>query len=318
MASSVCVTKEDNQEAINKAELLGDRIKSLEEKSLSAVYVSPTNGFILRLDGRSFSKFTKPMIKPFDMCFSEAMMKTMYDLTKEFSCSTGYTHSDEITLFFSPHEIADDPSRQSEHPFGGKVSKLLSTSAGFASTSFFINLIESLKRNKRDDLIEYVVRSTPHFDSRIIVIDDPLDFAGHAYWRSNNDCFRNCISTYARNYYSSKELFGVKTKDCIKMLEDKGITLSDIPFHLKNGCFLKFIRKESIVTIKGEEITVTRKVPHILSFDHLKIDNDTVDFLLSSVYEKELPKNVVSTKYIDSIFMIDLSEDAKKIDSIAK
>ena len=62
--------------------------------------------FILRLDGKNFSKLTRGLKKPFDTSFLDAMIFT---LMEEFRPSTGYCHSDEISLVFN---------LESEYPFG--------------------------------------------------------------------------------------------------------------------------------------------------------------------------------------------------------
>lgn len=42
------------------------------------------------------------MRRPFDLNFTNAMILTTMDLITEFSATTGYTHSDEITIIFKP------------------------------------------------------------------------------------------------------------------------------------------------------------------------------------------------------------------------
>ncbi len=80
---------------------LGDRMKKYENSIDSKITIQPTESFVVRLDGRSFSKFTHKFTKPFDIVFIKAMGKTMIDLVDEFEAQTGYTHSDEITLIFN-------------------------------------------------------------------------------------------------------------------------------------------------------------------------------------------------------------------------
>lgn len=83
----------------NPNEKLGDRMKKYEAHM--DLRILPCESFVVRLDGRSFSKFTKKFFKPFDIIFVKAMCKTMIDLVEEFDAQTGYTHSDEITLIFN-------------------------------------------------------------------------------------------------------------------------------------------------------------------------------------------------------------------------
>ena len=114
-------------------EKLGDRMKKYEADM--DYRILPCESFIVRLDGRSFSKFTKKFYKPFDIVFVKAMCKTMTDLVDEFDVQTGYTHSDEITLIFnskcSKEEYALFLLGQVEkkdlriHLFDGRIQKIL-------------------------------------------------------------------------------------------------------------------------------------------------------------------------------------------------
>lgn len=89
----VCTTT-DRQRRGKGAEVevvrLGKLIKGLEEQLDSEI--PPYESFILRLDGVSFSKFTKHLIKPYDYCFVHAMLLTASDLIKQFSPQLVYCH----------------------------------------------------------------------------------------------------------------------------------------------------------------------------------------------------------------------------------
>ena len=75
---------------------LGDRIKQYEriETRGKLIPMLPT---VVRLDGRSFSKFTKSF-EPFDEDMLQAMVATTKFLVEESNAVIGYTQSDEITL----------------------------------------------------------------------------------------------------------------------------------------------------------------------------------------------------------------------------
>ena len=63
-----------------------------------------------------------------------AMILTAIDLFSEYHPMAVYTFSDEITLAFVP------PKEVSQHPHGGRIQKLISCSAGFASARFNYHL----------------------------------------------------------------------------------------------------------------------------------------------------------------------------------
>ena len=73
---------------------LGDRMKSYE-KAYSYSLLSNAM-FVVRLDGRGFSKYTKKMKfnKPFDNDLIQIMQNVTADLMKQTQDSFGYTQSD--------------------------------------------------------------------------------------------------------------------------------------------------------------------------------------------------------------------------------
>jgi len=81
------------------------------------------------------------------------MVLTMNDMLKHFSVSTGYTHSDEITLIFKPAEDSQPQGNNSEnenenkednskrvenkvHMFNGRSTKILTLMASYCSIRF--------------------------------------------------------------------------------------------------------------------------------------------------------------------------------------
>jgi len=127
---------------------LSDRMKKYEA---SLDYkILPCESFIVRLDRRSFSKFTKKFVKPFDITFVKTMAHTMVDLVKEFDVQTGYTHSDEITLIFDSKctkkeyeqylEGKIDKSKIKIHFFDGRIQKIITLISSYCSVRFNYHL----------------------------------------------------------------------------------------------------------------------------------------------------------------------------------
>mgnify|MGYP002789559015 CR=1 FL=1 len=77
---------------------IAERMKMYEFNTKQISNIPPYLPFVIRLDGKSFSKYTSNLIKPVD----ELFRRSMNDCLLEFQAKTGYTHSDEITLVFSP------------------------------------------------------------------------------------------------------------------------------------------------------------------------------------------------------------------------
>ncbi len=75
---------------------LGERMKYYEKLCLGQDYVPPDHPFVLRLDGRAFSKYTKQFKTiaekqyglPYSPEFKRAMLLTTHDLLHEFNACT--------------------------------------------------------------------------------------------------------------------------------------------------------------------------------------------------------------------------------------
>ena len=110
---------------------LGDRMKAYEAAQTSFKF----DGFMpvyARLDGRGFSKFTRGMRRPYDERMSMAMITTASALVKETNARIAYTQSDEISLVW----LADAEKAESQIFFDGKMLKLASVLASFATAAF--------------------------------------------------------------------------------------------------------------------------------------------------------------------------------------
>ena len=89
--------------------------------------VLPGAWTVIRVDGRSFSRFTETGFeKPFDIHFHAHMVKTATALLEDLHGLYAYTESDEISVLFPPRW----------EMFDREVEKLVSISAGVASATF--------------------------------------------------------------------------------------------------------------------------------------------------------------------------------------
>ena len=137
---------------------LGEKMKALEEPFSHSI--PNTNGFFCRLDGVSFHTFLKKVVKPFDSRITDAMVKTTGDLVTKFNCPTGFTCSDEITLIF-PAGI---------HSYNGRVQKLASVLAGYASARFNHHLQNPAMQWDTKQLKDQMLSGSAFFDGRICEI----------------------------------------------------------------------------------------------------------------------------------------------------
>lgn len=127
----------------------------------------------VRLDGRAFHRLARALdlVRPFDDRFANAMAAVARRLVADSGTSPvfAYTFSDEISCFFS------------ELPFGGRVEKLDSVLAAFASSALTIEL----------GLSEPVA-----FDARVVFVDPA---SAYAYLVGRQaEAWRNHINAYAQ------------------------------------------------------------------------------------------------------------------------
>lgn len=182
----------------------GDRMKLYEGIEAKKRF-NPDLPLVARLDGRTFSKFTRGFKKPFDDTLTRAMDQTTKALVEETKAAIGYTQSDEITL------VWDAVEGNSQRFFGDRIQKLCSVLASKCTIEFAFAMMEQL--NARGD---YRVQTRkPHFDCRVWNVPDQGEAANTLLWRSQ-DARRNGISVFCQQHVSHKALQGA---DQARMLE---------------------------------------------------------------------------------------------------
>ena len=225
------------------------RMKQYEDQSLSPDYIVKNDEyFIIRLDGRSFSRFTSGLKKPFDKLFIKAMCYTSADLLEEFKCKTSYCHSDEITLIFSRQYPNEKGIYTTSHIFNGRIQKLLSLTASYCSVRFnhHLNLLFEMDKSCNDtqyskSIISKILESKQMFDSRIIIFNElnNYEIVNHQIWRSTKDCYRNAVQAYGYYYIGYKQLMCKDNNHTINMLEQHNIIWNNIPTYIKYGVYCK-------------------------------------------------------------------------------
>lgn len=246
---------------------LGDVIKAYEAES--TFYHDPMKPIYIRLDGRSFSKVTRKLAKPFSSLFIEMMKDTTKSLIEEFNCDLGFCQSDEISLTILPRP----DSKGFEFPFKGKQAKLQSLMASHATWKFN-KLIEANKGYLNIDLDAPVC-----FDARSMSMsyeDTALAFL----WR-HKDATRNGILQFAHNsgHLTKKSLHKKKTFEILEMLAAEGVDWSIIDPSFRYGTFIK----AEMETIENDEGT---------RYDRRYLNEHCVDRSYHFVYD------FIVTKYL--------------------
>jgi tRNA(His) 5'-end guanylyltransferase len=182
--------------------------------------------FIIRLDGVSFSKFTKGINKPFDHRLVRSFQQTTEDLVAKFLPATGYCQSDEISLVFPSAFVNGDGATKKEHMYKGRSQKLTSVIASYASVRFNYHLTQQNWEGLPLKVQQRMIGHEAYFDGRVIVFDSTEEVADCIFWRSNCDGLRNAISHIALHHFTAKELHG---QSIVKQLENlhkiKGINV---------------------------------------------------------------------------------------------
>ena len=201
----------------------GDRMKGYEA-SLD-LRLDPFLPIYARIDGRSFSRFTRGMKRPFDPAMSDAMIHTTAGLVEKTHARIAYTQSDEISLVF----LAVKPD--ADVLFGGRALKLTSVLASLATALF-------TARINADAALRPYSNRLPHFDCRVCQIPTQTEAANMFVWRYK-DARKNAISMTAQSVFSHKQLHGKNGGEMLEMLRGDGIEFDTYPRFFMHGTFVR-------------------------------------------------------------------------------
>lgn len=206
---------------------LGDRMKLFEMMEAGRRFM-PFLPVIARIDGRSFSNFTRGLGRPYDKRLSDLMIATTKYLVSETGATCGYTQSDEISLSWL------SSTSECQIFFDGRITKMTSTLAALASV-YFNKFLPKYLPEKQDQM--------PTFDARVWNVPNEQEGANAFLWREL-DATKNAISMAAQHYYSHNELMNKNSSEKQEMLFQKGVNFNDYPSFFKRGTF---IQKKTVV-----------------------------------------------------------------------
>lgn len=220
---------------------LGERMKTFYELR-SQNYLLRKVPVILRLDGKAFHTFTKQKqcIRPFDDNLNNAFVDSCKFLLENIQGSyIIYHQSDEISIL-----LLDTNKDVTSALFDYKVQKLTSVSASMLTYIF----------NK-----SYISDIPAYFDSRVFNI--PLnEVPNYFIWRQQ-DCIRNSVNSYARAFFSQKQLHGKNVLEVKEMLIKNNKDWENINEKFKYGTFL--IRNENGFITINEKLNYEDILKHI-------------------------------------------------------
>lgn len=231
-----------------RMDMLGDRLKTYERIETDQRF--PPNTYLyVRIDGRSFSKFTKGLTRPYDERLSNLMKEVTAALVKEFQAVIGYTQSDEISLIIAnPYE--------SGCIFQGKKQKLVSTIASFTSAVFNAKLATAIP--EKDPLL---TGKFPSFDCRIFPVQTKEEATNAILWREH-DAIKNSVSMTAYHYFSHKTLHGCNTAVMKDMLKTQAnVIWDDYPKFFKSGSY--FQRQTYLKVVPDSDPVIRSKITEV-------------------------------------------------------
>lgn len=206
-------------------------MKGLERRETDRTFL-PYNPVYARIDGRSFSKFTKGLERPFDQTLADIMQAVTCKLVQDTSAVIGYTQSDEISL------VWETTKPNEEMFFSGKVQKLCSVLSGIASSAFVVECVKA-----GGVLEEKAMKSIPHFDARVFQVPNRTEAVNALIWREK-DAIKNAISMAACHHFSHKSLQGLKGTEKVMKMMEAGIDFGDYPERFRKGVFVRNVTSE--------------------------------------------------------------------------
>ena len=204
---------------------LGDRMKSYYEDRFRVLLPRRSNA-IIRLDGKSFSKFTKGLKRPFDENFASDMNETTKFLCENIQgAKLWYVQSDEISIW-----VTDYDEIKTSAWFDYSVQKMVSISSSMATAKFNQLRLAHIKNCTFANEI-YNHPKLAMFDSRVFTLPTLDEVANYLRWRQR-DCTRNSISMSAQSMFSANQLHGVSSEGKQELLFSKGVNWNDYPSRL--------------------------------------------------------------------------------------
>jgi tRNA(His) guanylyltransferase len=221
------------------------RMRALEW--FHSLIVLPGAWTIIRVDGRSFSRFTELHFdKPFDVRFSALMVETAHALLTELGGRYAYTESDEISVVLDP----------ASELFGREVEKLVSLSASIATATF-----------------THAAGEPAGFDSRIWLGTGADDVVDYLSWRQADAtrcalygwCYWTLRKEGRSQAQATRDLERTTVSGKNGLLFDRGINFDELPAWQRRGVGLwwETFQKTGHEPVRGTDVSATRRRVHI-------------------------------------------------------
>jgi tRNA(His) 5'-end guanylyltransferase len=213
----------------------GAHLKFKEVERNAERVLLPKMWVCVRVDGKSFSTYTKKLTKPFCETFSQDMDKAAVALVENTQGALGaYVQSDEISLILS-----DQGNERGELAHGGVTLKLASLSAARATAVF----------NRNRDF-----ENPGLFDGRAFNLTSVEVVLEYLTWRQS-DALRNSLESLGRATYGRVKLKGMGVGRLLANLREDEVPL---PARHMLGRLVTSSRKVGEVTYLDKRDGMTR------------------------------------------------------------
>jgi tRNA(His) 5'-end guanylyltransferase len=260
---------------------LGDRMKEYEGAEAGR-RLMPLLPALARIDGRSFSTYTRDLARPFDPRLSRLMIETARHLLQEANARLAYVQSDEITLVLAAHDHA------SQIYFDGRIQKMVSQLAAQATVAFNSLLARHLPEKAHG----YGEGTLPTFDCRVWNVPTETEAANAVLWREQ-DATRNSVESAARVLYSQAELHGKNVEVMRQMMLDKGVDWGTYPAFFQRGTYLQ--RRTVLRPFTAAEIEQLPPRHNARLHPHLEVER-------TEYHELDMPRFVTVKNREDVVF----------------
>lgn len=230
---------------------LDDRMKELENNP--PLTFNHENLITMRLDGHCFRTYTRSFKRPFDNRIADGMISAAKSLVSTFNCASAYVFSDEITLIFPILR------REETVPYNGRMVKLCTLASSLCAAKFNSFMYSSATYTTEETkLMQYVWDGNAFFDARMVVMPDKEDVRLNVVWR-NRSCMKNSKMTWARQYFSEKELKNVSSNDAVDMAEKKQEKkFTDLHHKFRCGVLIKKMKEKRLIYTELPSATLSR------------------------------------------------------------
>ncbi len=220
---------------------------------------------IINLNGRSFSKITQLIEKPYDQKFSECLLSTMHRLCTEIEgVIFAYTHNDQILLV-----CRNDQNEDTTLWFDGKIQKICSVAASIA-TLHFNECASTVKLNlSTDPIFTAQIFSVPNITETIntIIYEQQQNFLTSIQFA----CIYGLLKKYDKN--TIKEMLNGLNIDEKKdlLFQECNIDFNELPEIFRRGAACYKINHEKD-GIEKQKWTINSNIP-IFTKDHSFLQN---------------------------------------------